>query len=249
LPIGGAGNGGQFWAEGNMLVDFNADGTAKRIAATGGNLGGKPIFQAAFFNFIRWSEDGGRTWINQSRPPEWIYQITHNGKTHERSASEGGLVRANNGDIVIALRTDIPPHYLDKPHNDSLEGIAVSISKDEGKTWSPLNHLYDAGRHHCCLAKLPNGDLVMTYVVRINMKDGKLADQRRGMEAIISKDNGKSWDLDRVYILDEFKYLNPAQWYDGKSGHVAVCTLKDGSILSIYGNYLAKSAVLVRWKP
>ena len=147
------------------------------------------------------------------------------------------------------MRSDIPRSFLSQPHNDSLEGIAISISKDEGKTWSPLNTLYDAGRHHCCLAKRPNGDLVMTYVVRTNIKNGKFANQRRGMEALVSKDHGKTWNLDEVYILDEFKYINPNQWFDGKAGHVAVAALKDGSIISIYGNYLAKSAVLVRWKP
>ncbi len=41
----------------------------------------------------------------------------------------------------------------------------------------------------------------------------------------------------------------PHQWYDGKTGHVAMTSLMDGSILSIYGNYLAESAVLVRWTP
>jgi len=249
LPVTASPNGGMFWAEGNMLVDLGPDGSAKRIAATGGNLGGKPIFQEAFFNYLRWSDDGGKTWNNQTRPAEWIYQDTFEGKTYERSVSEGGLVRADNGDIVIALRTDIPRSFLSQPHNDSLEGIAISISKDEGKTWSPLNTLYDAGRHHCCLAKRPNGDLVMTYVVRTNIKNGKFANQRRGMEALVSKDHGKTWNLDEVYILDEFKYINPNQWFDGKAGHVAVAALKDGSIISIYGNYLAKSAVLVRWKP
>lgn len=249
LPEGAAGNGSQFWAEGNMHVDLNPDGTAKRVFETGGNLGGKPIFQEGSYTYIRWSDDGGKTWQGNHRPAAWIYDDNYKGKTYKRSVSEGGLVRANDGNLVAALRTDMPRHFLDGPHNDGLEGIAVSISKDDGLTWSKLNHLYKAGRHHCCLVKRPNGDLVMTYVVRINVKDGKLIDHRRGMEAIISKDNGLTWNTSEAYILDEYKYVNPHQWYDGKCGHVAAAALKDGSILSIYGNYLAKSAVLVRWTP
>ena len=248
-PVQAAMNGGMFWAEGNMLVDIAADGRAERVAATGGNLGGKALFQGASLDFFRWSYDGGKTWRDESRPAEWIYEVTQDGKTHERSVSEGGLVRADNGDIVAALRTDLPPRYLGQPHNDSLEGTAVSISEDDGKTWSPLKTLYDAGRHHACLVKRPNGDLVMTYVVRVNVQEGKFANQRRGMEALVSTDHGKTWNLDEVYILDEFKHLDPNQWFNGECGHVAAAALQDGSILSIYGNYLAKAAVLVRWTP
>ena len=248
-PVQAAMNGGMFWAEGNMLVDIAADGRAERVAATGGNLGGKALFQGASLDFFRWSYDGGKTWRDESRPAEWIYEVTQDGKTHERSVSEGGLVRADNGDIVAALRTDLPPRYLGQPHNDSLEGTAVSISEDDGKTWSPLKTLYDAGRHHACLVKRPNGDLVITYVVRVNVQEGKFANQRRGMEALVSTDHGKTWNLDEVYILDEFKHLDPNQWFNGECGHVAAAALQDGSILSIYGNYLAKAAVLVRWTP
>jgi len=248
-PVPAAINGSQFWAEGNMLVDIGEDGRAELVIATGGNLGGKAIFQGAFYNFIRWSDDGGKTWRDEKRPKEWIFEVTHNGKTYERSLSEGGLVRADNGDIVAALRTDLPPRYLGQPHNDSLEGTAVCISRDEGKTWSKLRTLYDAGRHHACLVKRPNGDLVMTYVVRVNVREGRFANQRRGMEALVSRDHGETWNLDEVYILDEFKHLDPNQWFNGECGHVAAAALEDGSVLSIYGNYVAKAAVLVRWTP
>ena len=249
LPVPAATNGGMFWAEGNMLVDTAADGRAERVAATGGNAGWKPNFEGAFYNFLRWSSDGGKTWRDESRPAAWIYEVTHDGKTYERSVSEGGLVRADNGDIVAALRTDLPPRYLDQPHNDSLEGTAVSISEDDGKTWSALKTLYDAGRHHACLVKRPNGDIVMTYVVRVNVKDGRFANQRRGMEALVSRDNGRTWDLDEVYILDAFNHLGAKHWFNGECGHVAAAALRDGSVLSIYGNYVAKAAVLVRWRP
>jgi len=89
----------------------------------------------------------------------------------------------------------------------------------------------------------------MTYVVRVNVREGRFANQRRGMEALVSRDHGETWNLDEVYILDEFKHLDPNQWFNGECGHVAAAALEDGSVLSIYGNYVAKAAVLVRWTP
>jgi hypothetical protein len=62
--------------------------------------------------------------------------------------------------------------------------------------------LYDAGRHHPHLLCLANGDLVMTYVVRNDIQDGKLASYRRGCEALVSRDNGLTWDVAGKYVLE-----------------------------------------------
>ena len=45
-----------------------------------------------------------------------------NGKCWLRGVSEGAIVRADNGNLVAALRSDMPPRYFDEPHDDSLEG-------------------------------------------------------------------------------------------------------------------------------
>jgi hypothetical protein len=74
----------------------------------------------------------------------------------------------------------MPPRYFDGPNDDSLEGTAISISRDNGKTWSEMPILFDAGRHHANLQRLPNGDLVCTLVVRDDIQDGKLVSHRRG---------------------------------------------------------------------
>ena len=139
--------------------------------------------------------------------------------------------------------------YLEVPNEDSLEGTAVSISKDEGRTWSDPLMLYDAGRHHAHLLRMPGGTLVMTLIVRDDVRDGKLASYRRGCEAILSHDNGKSWDLAHKYVLDDFEFCDGKKWFNGETGHLSSVLLHDGSILTCYGKYLSKGASLIRWRP
>ncbi|MBM3890272.1 MAG: hypothetical protein FJ388_14250, partial [Verrucomicrobia bacterium] len=78
----------------------------------------------------------------------------------------------------------------------------------------------------------------------------ELASHRRGCDALISRDNGKTWNLDRRYELDRFDFLRTDdRWVDGKCGHIAAVALPDGHVLSAYGNYLLGGAVLIKWKP
>lgn len=58
---------------------------------------------------------------------------------------------------------------------DSLEGTGVSVSRDDGRTWSPVQALFEAGRHHAHLLTMPNGDIVMTMTVRADVRDRRLA--------------------------------------------------------------------------
>ncbi len=43
---------------------------------------------------------------------------------------------------------------------------------------------------------LPNGDILMTYCVRQGYENDAEGYAYYGVEAIISKDNGESWDID-----------------------------------------------------
>jgi hypothetical protein len=85
--------------------------------------------------------------------------------------------------------------------------------------------------------------------VRDDIQNGKLVSHRRGCDALISKDHGKSWNLDRRYELDRFDYLREdGYWVDGVCGHIGAAVLDDGHIISVYGNY-RHGAVLIKWKP
>lgn len=258
-PVQLPGNGRYWGVEGNPLVERQGDGTV-RMAEIGCNADDAAWPKEPCDAFIRWSEDGGRTWINEVKPQAWRRQAEYKGKAYERSVCEGSLVRARNGWLVAALRTDIPPcYYVDeqrKPnsfeeetYNDSLCGTAVSLSKDDGKTWSPLQVLFEAGRHHAHLLCLPNGDIVMTLIVRVDVRDGRLAGYRRGCDALISRDHGLTWNLDRRIILDEYRHYNGVKWFTGECGHLCSVLLDDGRIVTAHANYLSKGVSLTRWQP
>ena len=155
---------GYFGGEGNALVERRPAGT--RIFVIGFTYRKGTSFPAdPAVGMLRWSDDGGHTWSKEVTPVAWLWQDSYQDKTYTRGISEGSLVRAANGWMVAALRSDMPYRFVNM-HNDNMEGIAVSISEDHGATWSPLNVLYQGGRMHANLLRMPDGLLVMTYIVR-----------------------------------------------------------------------------------
>ena len=137
---------------------------------------------------LRTSSDEGKTWGAETKVPQW------------KGANEIVLCRAQNGDLVAACRTDNAPQFLGRC-DDQYSGLATAVSHDEGRTWSELNRLYEWGRHHPGLVAMPNGDLVLTYVVRKGYAADKDGRNRFGIEALLSHDHGQSWDLDHKYLL------------------------------------------------
>ena len=251
MPL--APNGSPIAQEGNAMVDYDADGSASLIMELGHNGGppgkGKwPITPS--HPFIRTSTDAGKTWATRPGPEQWRWTDTHNGKTYQRGVCEGSLTRAKNGWIVAAVRTDMPAEFFHTGH-DHWEGTAVSISKDDGKTWSPLDVINRLGRMHPHLVTRPNGDVVMGYILRQDLRDdGSFASYGRGCEAIISRDNGQTWDKEHKYVLDAWPHVDPLQGpYTLVCGHTASVALDDGRIITCYGHYLSKGAVMIRWKP
>jgi len=246
---------GEAWGvEGNPLVDYDDAGHAMRIAEIGYKSYSAKVWPGAFEGYIRWSADDGRTWGNEVKPASWMVEKEWQGERYPRGVSEGSLTRAQNGWLVAGLRLDMPPRfyaggaaYVD--FDDSLEGLAISISRDDGRTWSAMNELFEAGRHHPHLMTLPNGDILMTYIVRDDVRNGRLASYHRGCEALLSHDNGITWDTRQRYVLDEFAFFDGKKWCNGETGHLYSTRLADGRILTIYGNYLSKGACLIRWKP
>ena len=169
------------------------------------------------------SDDLGRTW-SSVQVPQW------------ESVDEVALCRAANGDLVAACRTNMPKRFAG--NIDHYEGLAISLSKDNGRTWSDLNRLYAWGRHHPSMVVLPDGRIVMTYVVRKGYTDTGDGKPQFGVEAVVSRDHGQTWDLDHRYILHAWEGNQPSSvpnaWWSSSQATSSVL-LPDGSILTAFG--------------
>lgn len=121
--------------------------------------------------------------------------------------SECSVTRAKNGDLVVALRHKDPriPAV-----NDGWRNIVTTYSSDNGKTWAQPQAYFLFGRVHATIITLPDGRLVMTHAARIGELDKRIYG---GVEAVVSYDNGRTWDWDGRYILfrcpQGFKLFNP----------------------------------------
>ena len=194
--------------------------------------------------YVRFSTDEGRTWSDAITVPEWF------------GVDEVCPVRAKNGDIVATCRTDIPAEYRHTDF-DQYEGLGVSISKDNGYTWSKVQQLYKWGRHHASTVLMPNGDIVVSYVVRLGYPDTDDGYPQFGIEAIVSRDNGETWDMDNRYILDSWvgkikaascpeEKIKSGDWFAAPHTTSSIL-LPSGSILTAYGtNYRATEK---GWEP
>lgn len=109
--------------------------------------------------------------------------------------NEGSLVRASDGALVAAMRTQVVGQ---KPPDDHWMGMATIRSTDEGKTWTTPARHFHYGHHHCSLRNLPDGRIMLTYVSRIGQLDGQTY---HGVEVVLSHDHGITWDWDRRYIV------------------------------------------------
>lgn len=217
---------GQRWGQWDpYLVDRNpTTGAATRVMEAGCNSenGGWDAPTGYDQGHIRFSMDEGRTWGPNIMVPQW-YAI-----------SEIALLRAQNGNIVAGCRTAMTREYLG--NIDHYDGLGVSISKDDGTTWSPVDRLYGCGRMHPCMVVMPNGNIVMSYVVRRGYPRDENDFPQFGIEAIVSRDNGESWDIPHRYVLAKWSGNRKGrkEWYASCQGTSTVL-LPDGSLLTAYG--------------
>jgi len=248
VPPGPDGKAWYLWDP--LLVEHDTSGQITRLVETGYSMdhdhyasGRGPGYSTAY---LRFSSDEGRTWSDAIAPASW------------KGVSEVALLRAADGGLVAACRTDIPARFPGETL-DHYEGLAVSTSEDGGRTWSDLNRLYDHGRHHPCMLLLPDGAIVMTYVVRKGYTDAANGLPQFGVEAIVSLDNGQTWDLDHKYILHAWtgNRTGPNGWWASSQATSSVL-LPDRSIMTVFGTgYRSqpadggpspRDAAVVRWR-
>ncbi len=173
--------------------------------------------------YLRSSADEGQTWNDEVKVSQWL------------GVNEVSIIRAQNSNWIAACRTDYPKRFAHFGF-DHYGGLAVSITKDEGKTWSDLKPLYEWGRHHPSMVLLPDGRIVMTYVVRLGYPDTADGFPQFGVEAVVSSDNGQTWDLDHRYVLAKWvgNITGANAWFCSVQSTSSVL-LPDGTILTTFG--------------
>lgn len=219
-------NGKPFYEDSQFLVDKDSKtGRVTRLWATG-----KAPGQACL---VRYSDDMGRTWSPCRHIPQW-------GRTGEII-----LHRADNGTLIAACRVNLPQF---EGKIDHFSGLGVSVSKDNGQTWSELNILYAWGRHMSSMVTLENGHIVLTYVVRKGYLDTADGYPQYGIEAVVSYDNGETWDLDHRYLLAVWKSSRKNKSSGRASAQrTATVLLPDGSLLTAFGAWYVNVG-LVHWR-
>jgi hypothetical protein len=207
-----------------LLIEKPGGGTA-RLAQGGYQETGVPFTSTDVYSqgCIALSQDEGRTWSDQIVIPQW------------RGANEVIMIDASNGDWVAACRTDGPTRFRHRGF-DHHSGLGVSISKDKGKTWSDLKLLYEWGRHHPSIVRLPDGRIVMSYVVRLGYPNSAAGYPQFGVEAVVSNDNGQNWDLEHRYILAKWAGDLKGEffWFSGVQS-TSMALLPDETLLTAFG--------------
>ena len=126
---------------------------------------------------------------------------------------------------------------------DEIDRTLMTTSADGGTTWSTLQDIGDYGQHYTRVTRLKDGRLLMTFTQRG-------ITEPFGLRAILSYDDGKTWDFGRdQIILDD---NTPSGWTSG-GGFGNTIQLPDGSLISAYSypttaaGYQYPRTKVVRW--
>ena len=186
--------------------------------------------------YFRSSSDEGQTWSEAAKVPQWL------------GVNEVSMIVAGNGDWVAACRTDYPKRFAHLQF-DHYGGLGVSISKDQGKTWSDVKRLYEWGRHHPSMVLLPDKRILMTYVVRLGYPNNAQGFPQFGVEAMISSDNGQTWDFGHRYVLATWTgtLKDERSWFCSVQSTSTV-RLPDGTLLTAFGTGFSNTAEATRCK-
>ena len=162
--------------------------------------------------------------------------------------NEVSIIVAGNGDWVAACRTDNPKRFAPLQF-DHYSGLGVSFSKDQGKTWSGLKELYEWGRHHPSMVLLPDKRILMTYAVRLGYPNNAQGFPQFGVEAMISSDNGQTWDFGHRYVLATWSgtLKDERSWFCSVQS-TATVRLTDGTLLTALGTGFSNKADTTRCK-
>ena len=177
--------------------------------------------------------DGSLVFLRPAQGPEWKLQLCRSrngGRTWEFSEatvailddngtparfSEIAAVRLDDGRLLAAFRTVAPESPVRDAHGFGTTLLAEST--DNGRTWSKPWTMSNTAEVHVYLTQLDDGRLLATY------SNYHLP---FGVYAIVSEDQGKSWDLDHPVQL-ALSAKNNVGW-------PVTLQLPDGSLITSY---------------
>jgi hypothetical protein len=149
------------------------------------------------------SRDGGRTWQFSKGFVDW----------KETKFGEVSSLRLKNGRLLAALRMQIPR----APRGEGFETTVLTESSDNGRHWSKPRAMLNTAEVQAHLIELSDGRILATY------SNYHLP---WGVYAVISKDGGRTWDLDHPIEL--------ALSAGYSVGWTVTVQLADGSLLTCY---------------
>jgi hypothetical protein len=153
---------------------------------------------------VFFSEDGGRTWGNE---------------TYLADTSETHIIRCRSGVLLAAGRTSCVDS-MDRvlPHGS---GELLFRSDDDGKTWSKGKPLSPQGQENAHLLELKDGRILCSFTSRI---PGLF-----GVVLRMSGDGGQSWSCPVVLIS-----MPGRDWHKTDCGYPSSVQLDDGTIVTAY---------------
>lgn len=162
------------------------------------------------YSWLWHSQDAGRTWDKPIKIPE------------DWHTSEGSVTRAKDGALVASFRTNQATGF--PSYCDHFRRVTTARSMDNGRTWTHHQVHFNYGKVHTKLLVLRNGDILMTYAARMGELEGEMY---HGIEAVLSRDHGRTWGWDRRFIL--------FRWAMHQSMHTPdSIELADGRILTVF---------------
>ena len=123
------------------------------------------------------SADCGRTWSFSEGAIDWDWP----------GFGEVAAIRLGKGRLLAALRRQLP-----ETTGEGFEDTVLTESTDEGETWSRPRQLTTTAQVHAYLTELHDGRLLCTY---------SNYHVPFGVSAILSADQGRTWDLDHTIRL------------------------------------------------
>lgn len=168
--------------------------------------------------FIYRSTDGGLTWTPDPKPVGIGW-------------GEFNVTLLKSGRLVAFIRLQRPLQPEDPPDHWDIEPAPVtrgyktgfmSVSDDDGRTWSPARMLTRYHEVPGCFVELSDGTLVATYGCKC---------VPYGTRAIVSPDGGKTWHPKILVLADQ---ENDSPHMDNQAGHCSSVALPDDTIVSAY---------------